>query len=790
VDVPKVPPPIGNFSDVTRTHNIGFKFHMDHPGYLNSDAGATQTMMFHYDTQTTTLFDGTSQAFAMAQKGGEAIFLNLQKIKHFTSGGTVGSFVGESAALGAGVADVGISDSWFWALDQSGSGNILRINKTTFAVDATISISDPAITAAFLSGLDVHSDTLMFVAEQQSSTRLQVFKIQISGSTATVTEITDGLVTIEQMGGNPDLEAPFHVRGQLIIYGARGFAVTAAVISFIGGNLSSNSVALSTVVSNLAVNAGLKTSDLDVTALASTNVSGYAVAREVSSRQAIAPLQIAFSFDGVESDGKIKFVKRGGSSIETIPETQLAAREPSTEIPDLITTRRTNEKELPRSVEIAYANNGADHQQGMQRATRLITKSDLVNSVELAISMSDNEARQIADVVLYESWLTRHLREIKLSRRYLFLDAADVITVTTSSATFIIRIAETTFGEPGVLSVRGVDESAAAFVSVATGGVSDPTKTPPGLIGSTTLRLLDLPLLRDSDDGAGFYTAARGYTTVWPGCVLFRSLDSGQSFTEITPILNTTPLGFATNVLASGPTTIFDEVSTVTVRLIGGTLSNATEAQVLNGSNACIIGKEILQFKTATLNGDGDYDLSGFLRARRGTEQHIGTHVVDDMFVLLQTTSVLRVPNALTEINQARFFKAPTIGLRLVDADAISFTDTGASIKPLSVVHVTVTRDVPSSGDITIAWIRRGRLGPEWRDLVDVPLGEATESYSIDVFDNGTIVRTIAATSESVVYTSAQQTTDGFTPPRDPLHIKLFQISADAGRGFENDFTG
>jgi len=785
-ELPKVPAPIGStLADPTQFFVNVRKVHMDHSGYaLYNVNSPTASWIADWDTQTFTEFDFTIP-FAIAQRGGEVLMIDNGIMSLFTN---AGSFIATTTKA-TSITDIGISENFFWQMDQSG-GIIRQISKSNFSVLNSYTVTGGS--GANFANMEVVNDTLIFISQSPFPTAdsLRVWRLEIDGAMSTTSDFTGGAITMTPVNGNEAVDNFFHVAGSLIIFGGRAPSLDDAIFNFIAISLTSTLIPLSTIVSNLCVNAGLKTSQIDITALISTNVAGYAIAREVSTRQALLPLQTAFSFDGVESDGKIKFVKRGGTSIETIPETQLAARAAGAEIPDLITTRRTNEKELPNAVVVSYADNANDHQQGMQRATRLITKSELVSSIELAISMTDDEARQIADILLYQSWLTRHLREINLSRRYLFLDPGDVITVPTTSATFELRIGEITFEESGVLTVRGVDESAATFSSGATGGISDPTQTPPGLIGSTALELLDLPLLRDQDNFAGFYAAARGLTTIWPGCVLFKSLDGGESFNEIQPILNNTPMGAATTVLASGPTTIFDEVNTVTVRLIGGTLNSDSEINVLNGANACVIGKEILQFKIAALDPDGSYDLSGLLRARRGTEQHIGTHATGDTFVLLQSSSVNRITNSLGELNIARIFKAPTIGLALIDADQVNFTDTGASLKPLSVVHVTVTRNVPAAGDITIAWIRRTRIGPEWRDAVDVPLGEAAESYSIDVFNNGTIVRTLTSTSESVVYLSADQTTDGFTPPRDPLHIKLYQISADVGRGFENDFTG
>jgi len=731
----------------------------------------------------TTGFPMGTGVIGIAKRGGEILVNQFGWIAVHSSDGTFEFLFPDSSGFSIGVEDLGISENYFWL--EHGQSNISRYNK-----DGSLDLS---IDVQSLSGvgtaIDVHDDNLIFHATQQSSGTLEVYRIEIVDGSPVITSVTGGQIASGRGYNQFNFTLTFFVKGSLIVYGGgvgNPFVSPGSAISYIGPTLTSNSIPLSDVVTTICTKSGLKTSDIDVTALASDNVSGYALVRDLTGREALAPLQRAFHFDGVESDGKIKFVKRGGSSIETIPETQLAARAIGEGIPDLVTTIRVNEKELPSTVEVGYSNPAMDHQNGMQRATRLITKSESVEDIELAISMTDDDARQIADIALYEAWLGRSSREIKISRRYLFLDPTDVVTVTTASGTFIIRIEEMTFGEPGVLILRGLDDAGAVFSSTATGGTADPRKTPPGLIGSTYLRLLDLPLLRDVDDGPGFYAAARGFSSIWPGCVLFRSPDGGESFSEMMPMLNTTPAGEAVTILAAGPTTIFDEVNTVTIRLIGGTLTSDTELGILNGNNACSIGSEVLQFKTATLNDDGFFVLSGLLRARRGTEQHIDTHKVGEVFVLLQKSSVERAAGTLADLNIERVFKAPTIGLSLFAADQIAFTNTGVGLKPLSPVHIKSVRNVPVTDDITISWIRRTRIGPEWRDLVDVPLGEATESYSIDIFNNGTVVRTLTSTSESVVYTAAQNATD-FLSVQASVHVKVYQISADVGRGFPGD---
>jgi hypothetical protein len=49
------------------------------------------------------------------------------------------------------------------------------------------------------------------------------------------------------------------------------------------------------------------------------------------------------------------------------------------------------------------------------------------------------------------------------------------------------------------------------------------------------------------------------------------------------------------------------------------------------------------------------------------------------------------------------------------------------------------------AGDLTVTWIRWTRVSGEGRDLVDVPLNEASKAYELDVLDGtGQLVRTLS----------------------------------------------
>ena len=73
-------------------------------------------------------------------------------------------------------------------------------------------------------------------------------------------------------------------------------------------------------------------------------------------------------------------------------------------------------------------------------------------------------------------------------------------------------------------------------------------------------------------------------------------------------------------------------------------------------------------------------------------------------------------------------------------AVALTVTPGDTALKPLSPVHVAAVRQ---SDGIHISWIRRTRIdGDGWG--VEVPLGEESESYTLDILSGSSVVRSIA----------------------------------------------
>ena len=116
-----------------------------------------------------------------------------------------------------------------------------------------------------------------------------------------------------------------------------------------------------------------------------------------------------------------------------------------------------------------------------------------------------------------------------------------------------------------------------------------------------------------------------------------------------------------------------------------------------------------------------------------------------------------------------------------------NLTFLGRSQMPYAPVDIRGTLD-GSPQDWTITFERRSRTSGAWKDHVDVPLGETTESYECHILDTSgspsdNLVRILTSTTKSFTYTDGQQQSD-FGAVQTTLTVKVYQLNDVVGRGF------
>lgn len=543
---------------------------------------------------------------------------------------------------------------------------------------------------------------------------------------------------------------------------------------------------LGAIVTELLETVGFTSSDYDVSELID-QVEGYVINSQLAVRSALEQLQRAYFFDMVESGGVLKFVKRGGTSVASITEDELVPND-SSNLRDTFSITRLQELDLPQLISVSYINRAAAYEQGTQIAQRQTVNAVDKNNFNLPIVLADQEAKTITDISLYNAWVSRTQYSFKLPPEYARVEPTDVITVTVNSVAHLIRVTNTSIARNGVQEVQGLAEDVSSYDFYTAPGEPPPIAGSGSSFPVTDMELLDLPpLVMDTGTDGVIRMAASGLSSGWRGAFVYRSDDGGESggntFSLFSAITSQAVMGMVTNALGVGPENAFDNANTVDVALVQGTLSSVTELAMLNGANVALVGDEVIQFQTATLTAAGKYTLSKLLRGRIGTEHEISNHAAGDRFVLLDS-SVAKETMPVALFNLQRHYKPVTAGAALADTTEQAFTYTGKTLKPFSPVHIAGERDV--SDNLTITWVRRTRLGGEWRDGVDVPLSEETESYEVDIMNGSTVVRTITATTQTCSYSAAEQTTD-FGSPQSSLTVRVYQLSAVVGRGTKGE---
>ena len=533
----------------------------------------------------------------------------------------------------------------------------------------------------------------------------------------------------------------------------------------------------------------LLTGDVDTSAL-TQSVRGCKFATVAAIRSGIEVLQGAWPFDVVQHGYTIQCKPRPSSSVVTIPEADLDARS-SGDTPGVsVTTVREMDTQLPRRVSISYLDVDREYDVNEQYDERLNTDAVNVMRIEMAISLSASEAAQIAQRLLYMYWLERYVVTFSLPSIYNQLEPGDVVTLTTSTGTYSLRLAQVTYTNDNRLECYAKYNSTAIYTAVALGASGSATPKALSETGPSVYALLDLPTMIDLTDNPGMVVAMTGYRSGWKGGSVYRSIDSGASWSELASV----DYPGATMAVADAPINtarfdIIDARSVLIAHMIQGALSSVSEFSLLAGGNYFAYGApgrwEIIAAKNCTLQGSGDYWLSELLRGRFGTEWAATLHQVNDQIVLLDENLLDFVTYDNSFIGKTHLYRGINVG-KAIDSDYdYPITYLGTSLRPLSPVYLNTNRN-RITGDQVLSWIRRTRLSGAWADSIDVPLGEASESYTIEIYSDGTyttLKRRLTSTTSSVTYTGAMQLAD-FGTVQYTLYVKVYQMSAALGKGY------
>ena len=560
------------------------------------------------------------------------------------------------------------------------------------------------------------------------------------------------------------------------------------LVRMIPDRLSTATTTLDDVAGDILDRADVASGDYDVTGLSSVTVRGYRIGRRITARSAIEPLRMGYVWDLIDNGAKLKAILRGQSSVATLDNEDLGAREDSDDFVPLVTVSRAQDVEVPRELTISYLDVNSNYEPGAQRAIRLASNTDEKRDIQLALVFDEDEAAQLCEVLLHAFQIERNRYSFSSHLGNIHLEGADVVTLDDGSSQFLGRIVTSEISGPLIAfeALREYD----VYTSTVSGVPGRAHTATVVYAGPTLLFILDMPMLREADNDPGFYVAAGSYTESWPGCAVYKSKDL-ITYQFVEGVGSQAAFGFVQGAGAEGVMNVFDETTSLDVELTTGTLASVTTEQCLEEVNAAAWGQvgrwEIILFKDVTDNGGGSYTVTNLVRGMRSTGHNRDNHQPGDIFVVLDEDTLQRIGIETAEIDVTAYYKGVTFGDTVDDSASAELTVTpeAHSLMPWEPVNI---RFSGWGGDITIAFYRQDRV--RVAAFQQPGQSEDSASYECDVYDQtssppGAFLRKLTATSESFTYSSANQTTDfGGAASAGDFSVTIYQISATVGRGY------
>lgn len=496
---------------------------------------------------------------------------------------------------------------------------------------------------------------------------------------------------------------------------------------------------------------------------------GFVISGAMGFRDLISNFETALRLDIVEDGGVLKFKNRADAQIrQTLKSDDLVEGEMIYKI------TRASPEDLPRAALVRYLDTDRDYEPGAARAAIQVAPGQAEAVADLALVSDEERMTNVARMLVRSAEAAAEVFEFSLPASSDLLPGDGFKFIARDGTKYQAVIENITRGLDHKISAR--QHAASAFASAP--GPARPAVAVVSPASSTVaVVFLDLPLL-PTGTAADHQGYAALTATPWPGGGdLWRSIDAQSGFKINLRAPFAAKIGKTTTATAAGRLAVWS-TEVLTVEMAAAGFITRPDIDILAGDNGLALEHpggnwEVLQFKSAALIAPDLWQLTGLLRGQLGTEAAAANPVPAGARVVVLDKSITPINMAAADIGRPYYWRAAPSGSDAATATAPLHTFQGIGRRPFAPVHLRTTR---LGDDLSISWIRRGRIESDvWPDSGDIPIGEVSEKYQVEMISSGAVLH-----SQIVTETDADFDISSTTGP---LTFRVCQISETYGPG-------
>jgi len=319
-------------------------------------------------------------------------------------------------------------------------------------------------------------------------------------------------------------------------------------------------------------------------------------------------------------------------------------------------------------------------------------------------------------------------------------------------------------------------------------------KSRSGVLGQPHVLFLDLPILPSAQAAHEQFRIA-AFASPWRSQIVYSSPEE-EGYAHVATVPLPAVIGEMVSASAGFFEGRYDRTGAMTVALYDGALSSVSPALLLNGANTAAVRAdngewEVLQFGQAEEILPSVWTLTLLLRAQCGTGDAAASGISPGAPFVLLDEAVVKAGLAPEQAGLPLNWRIGPSGKDFAGPYFVDMQMAGGMRAQLPLPPVHLRCAAVAGGDLSLTWVRRGRVDAASWLGEDIPLGEESERYRIEIAPaGGTALRTAETPTPQWTYPAALQALDfPSRPAAAAFTVRQINPSAGAGLPARRTFT-